>query len=421
MKHFKRSIGKNNEFLKYLIDINKKGWLDEFSDNHFIIKAINGEMDYFNKYRNLTKRSMYYSYTEDNNCTNFILNFFPKFQYFCNHFKEKDCEEFVKNQLSAGKSNYMEEQFFRAMSEINIINFLISFGPAHLIDSIYEPKLGINGSNPEARLVYSNGITVDVEVKTPGFNKKISGNEKGIIIPTFLLEENEKEELKKICNLNDFKFILPRVGKLKDYINSAGKKFQRPKDKNHVNLLFINWTYTDVEERGYLEPYSLLYNNLNGILKNKEMALEIGIDKDALEKISAIIVYQDSFDSIIFGDFRYAWNGYKFRMLPNMLIDNNLIDVDTIKEVTRMNPPKFPDELMPYEIIVNQNYLQDSFKIAEFINTMIKTKVKKEDDNFTYFTPEYFKKQIEVNKSKLKNYKDWIEKGYLTSNAKIYY
>ncbi|EDT84128.1 hypothetical protein CBB_A0210 [Clostridium botulinum Bf] len=25
MKHFKRSIGKNNEFLKYLIDINKKG------------------------------------------------------------------------------------------------------------------------------------------------------------------------------------------------------------------------------------------------------------------------------------------------------------------------------------------------------------------------------------------------------------
>ncbi len=31
------------------------------------------------------------------------------------------------------------------------------------------------------------------------------------------------------------------------------------------------------------------------------------------------------------------------------------------------------------------------------------------------------KSKLKLNKSKLKNYKNWIEKGYLTRNAKIYY
>ena len=340
MRKFSNNIGKYNDDI--LLEMNDKGLFDEYSDEHFLIKALNGQMDYFDKYKNLIKGSLYYS-TENINAVNFIANFSSKFGGFYKHFKEKEMENFVKNQLSAGKSNYKEEQFFRAMSEINVINFLLSFGPTKLEKAIYEPKLGKNGSKPEARLIYENGIVIDVEVKTPGFNTKIDGDEKGVLIPTLLLDGNCKLKFKKKCDKYGFKFILPRVSKLKDYINSAGKKFQIPANKNHINILFINWTYTDIERRGYLEPYSLLYNNLNGILKNKDAALNIGISKDALEKISAIIVYQDSFNSLIFGDFRYVWEGYNFRMLPNMLMNKQHIDIDIIRDSIRMNPPKLRD------------------------------------------------------------------------------
>lgn len=394
-----------------LLKMNDKGLFDEYSEEHFLIKALNGNIDYFDKYNQLIKDSIYYS-EGGYNATNFILNFSSKFQWFCDHFSEIEMDNFVKNQLSAGKKQYKEEQFFRAMAEINVLNFLMSFGPTYLKEAIYEPKLGVHGSNPEARLIYGNGITIDVEVKTPGFIKKINGDEKGVLIPTFLLENKDKINFEKQCNKNGFKFILPRVGKLKDYINSAGKKFEIPKDPNHINLLFINWTYTDVDRRGYLEPYSLLYNNLNGLLKNKEAALSIGVNEDALQKISAVIVYQDSFDSLIFGDFRYMWKGYNFRMLPNMLMDKELCDIDIIRDALRMNPPKKNDDMFPYEFVVREQFHDDSIKVAEYINRRIKAKIKGED-NFTYYNKKYYKKKIKEVRRKQRKYNELKQIGYI--------
>lgn len=402
----------DHEICKYISEINKKGWLDSFSNEHFLIKALNGDMDYFYKYKSLIKGSLYYA-KEDINANNFIMNFSTKFSWFCNHFTEREMNKFVVDQLSAGKNNYKEEQFFRAISEINVLNFLMSFGPAKLKQAIYEPKLGVNKSNPEARLIYSNGITVDVEVKTPGFNKTDYENKKGILLPTILLEDKEKIVFEKLCKKKEIEFVLPRVGKLKDYINSAGKKFEKPKDKNHVNLLYINWTYTDIERRGYLEPYSLLYNNLNGLLKNKEAALNLGISEEALEKISAIVVYQDSFDSIIFGDFRYLWNGYFFRLLPNELIDSNLVDIDIIRNVTNMNPPAYKDNIMPYEMVVKEKHLKEAFEVTDFINRRIKAKIIVKEDNFTYYTKEYHKKMIKQGKRKEKQINALRKSGYI--------
>lgn len=359
MRYFNEDM-KQYHLVDILLKMNEKGYFDEYSDEHFLIKALNGDIDYFNKYSHLIKGSIYYS-NNQMNATNFIFNFATKFNFFCNQLSEKDVERFVKDQLSAGKAKYKEERFFEAIAEVNVINFLMAFGPSHLKEAKYEPKLGKNGSNPEARLIYENKIIVDVEVKTPGFKKVITGAEKGVLIPTFLLEDKERVTFEKQCIKKGIKFILPRVMKLKDYINSAGKKFEIPKDKNHVNLLFINWTYTDIQRRGYIEPYSLLYNNLNGILKNKEAALRIGINEEALSKISAIVIYQDSFDSLIFGDFRHMWNGYNFRMLPNMLMEKDKIDIDIIKDVLRMNPPNKNDEMMPYAFVINKNYLSEAF------------------------------------------------------------
>lgn len=375
------------------------------------MRILNGNMDYFIKYKNLIKGSIYFS-REDINATNFIMNFSTKFKGFCAHFSNKEMEEFVKNQLSGGKSNYKEEQFFRAIAEINVINFLMTYGPSTLKEAIYEPKLGVNGSKPEVRLIYKNQVVIDVEVKTPGFNTKILGDEKGVLIPTILLSSKDRINIEKQCDKRGIKFIPPRVSKIKDYINSAGKKFEMPKDKNHLNLLFINWTYTDIERRGYLEPYSLLYNNLNGILKNKEAALSMGIDETALKKISAIIVYQDSFDSLIFGDFRYVWNGYNFRMLPNLLMDEELMDIEVIKNALRMNPPKYNDDMMPYQLVIKEKYIQDSFEIADFINRRIKSKIKS-DDNFTYFNKEYFRKKMKEERARLRKYNELKERGYI--------
>lgn len=409
MKEFNGKM-KGYDLIKVLSDMNEKGYFSTYSDEHFLIKAMQGKLDYFKKYKHLIKGSLYHS-DDYSNAVNFILNFSTKFKWFCKHFDRKEMKKFVINQLSAGKKKYDEAQFFRALSEINVLNFLMEYGP-NLKKAIYEPKLGTNGSNPEARLEYENDIVIDVEVKTPGFKSQITGSKKGFVIPTFILDEKLKKNLKKQCDERGFEFILPRVDKLKDFINSAGKKFEIPKDKKHINLLFINWTYTDVDGRGYLEPYSLLYNNLNGLLKNKEIALSIGINEEALKKISAVIIYQDSFDSLVFGDLSYMWNGYNFRMLPNYLIDESLIDIELIRNSLQMNPPKKNDYMMPYEIEVKTEYLDDVIEITDYINKRIKGKVKGED-NFTYFTKRYYKKKNKENKRRLREHNKLKEQGYI--------
>lgn len=401
MKEFNEKM-KEYDLLESLSNMNEKGYFDTYSDEHFLIKAMQGKLDYFKKYKHLIKGSLYFS-DDYNNAVKFVANFSTKFKFFCNHFNEDEMKKFVINQLSAGKKNYDEAQFFRAFSEIHVLNFLMAHGPK-LKKAIYEPKLGTNGSNPEARLEYENGIIIDVEVKTPGFKSQITGSKKGFIIPTFILDEKLKKNLRRQCDKRGFEFILPRVDKLKDFINSAGKKFEIPKDNKHINLLFINWTYTDVERRGYLEPYSLLYNNLNGLLKNKEIALSIGINEEALKKISAVIIYQDCFDSLVFGEFLSIWKGYNFRMLPNHLIDENLIDINLISKALHMNPPKKNDNMMPYQVVVKREYLDDGIEITDYINKRIKGKVNRKEDNFTYFTNRYYKKKNKENKKILREY-----------------
>lgn len=414
MKNIKINPIFYNEICNRIIEMNDKGWLDEFSNEHFLIKALEGDVSYFNKYKHLIKGSPYYS-DSNKNAINFIINFSQRFNYFYKHFSEKEMKKFVKDQLSSGKKNYDESQFFRALSEINVINFLMAFGPAKLDKAIYEPKLGESGKNPEARLIYSNEITVDVEVKTPGFQFEELTNpiQKGVLLPTILLESSEQSYLKKLCEEKKFNFILPRVDKLKDYINSAGKKFIKPKDKSHINLLFINWTYTNIKRRGYLEAYSLLYNNLNGLLKNKEVALSKGIEEEALEKITAVIVYQDNFDSIIFGDFRNVWNGYNFRLLPNCIINKELVDIDILKNVTRMNIPGANDALMPYEIVVSRENISEVFGITDYINNMIREKMKDKDDNFTYFDKAYFVKTFDENVKRLEKINKLKTQGFI--------
>lgn len=398
-------INEDKILFKSIIKSNVKGWMDDFSENHFLTKALNGKIDYFQKYSNLVEDSVYF---KTNYCNTFLGNFSNRLNLLFEVFNEKDMKSFFNSGLSAGKSNYDDAQFFRALSEAMIMEFLIVYGPSRLKQAIYEPKLGENGKNPEARFIYDCGITIDVEVKTPGFKK--SNNELNkTIIPAFLLDDEDEKVFKEISNTYNYSFIKPRVLKLKEFINSAGDKFVKPKDSNHINLLYINWTYSDMEVSGLKEPYGLLYNNYNGILKNKDAALSLGIKEEALEKITAIIVYQDSFESIIFNDFRDVWNGYKFRMLPNCLMESELVDHKKIFNATRMNPPIEGDMLSPFLCSIPKGDLEEGFEISDVLNKHIKKRIEKNcneavKDNFVYFTKEFYQSEL---KKQMEYYKSW--------------
>lgn len=141
-------------------------------------------------------------------------------------------------------------------------------------------------------------------------------------MPTVLLTSDGKMAIEKHCKDNNIKCLMPRVGKLKDFINSAAEKFEIPKDNNHLNLLFINWSYSEFAPDAYLEAYSLLANPINGIIRNRNIGMKIGILEEAYDKISAIIVYSDSLNGLAYLDLRHIWIKQKFRMIAiNQNID----------------------------------------------------------------------------------------------------
>lgn len=173
--------------------------------------------------------------------------------------------------------------------------------------------------NPEVRFISNNDVIIDIEVKTPGFNQ--SNLNKRKIMPTILLTQEGRLAFAEHCRNKNIKCIMPRIAKLKEFINSAAEKFVIPKDNKHLNLLFINWSYSEFAPDAFLEAYNLLVNPINGIIRNRDIGIKIGISEDAYDKISAIVVYSESLNGLTSLDLRYIWAGRKFRMIainPNI-------------------------------------------------------------------------------------------------------
>lgn len=320
----------------FLYNIWKDGWLDDYSDEHFLIRAIENRLtDFIGKQQvNLDNTPMYPEINEDNFILSFLMNFSKKMGGLCYAFGEGQIRKFVTNQLSAGKHNYSEEQFFRAMSEISVICFFCSIKDWK--DKIYEPRT--NGKkNPEVRFISQDDVIIDIEVKTPGFNQSNLNERK--LMPTVLLTQEGILAIEEHCKNRNIKCLMPRVGKLKDFINNATEKFEKPKDDNHLNLLFINWSYSEFAPDAYLEAYSLLVNPVNGIIRNKDIGIKIGVLEDAYEKISAIIIYSDSLNGLTYLDLRYIWIKQKFRMIAlNQNID--------YKKIIGINADPDPNNIM---------------------------------------------------------------------------
>ena len=277
------------------------GWLDEFDENHFLIKAIEGRLERFQGFNQfLTNDVALYQINKENFQENFCINFSCKLKSLIDFFGEGNIKSFVVNQLSAGKENYDEAQFFRALSEVSIL----CFWRKRSTSGKYEPK--INGKkNPEARFFCNNGVTVDIEVKTPGF-KDFEGIQE-IVLPFVLLNDIGRETFNSFCKSHNLNGMMPRVDKLKDFLNSAADKFEFVDHTSHMNFLYINWTFSEAMESGYEEALSLLFHPVNGIINHKDIGINMNVNKDVYEKITAIIVYTESLSGLMFGDFRWVW------------------------------------------------------------------------------------------------------------------
>lgn len=276
----------DNVICSFLKKAWEEGWLDEYSGDHFLIVALENQLNQFTwneQFVNNNNNSYYSAITTQSKINyeafskNFCMNLSAKLMGMANAFGENTIKKFITDQLSAGKSNYNEDAFFQAFSEIEILTFF--HRGLDWKEIKYEPPVDLNGANPEASFTgvfYSTDnsppieIKVNIEVKTPKFPRLNSHKEK-ILIPAILLSDFGRKTLPKACSQNDVELISPRVNKLVDFINSATDKFDFPKE-NEYNLLYINWAYCDFPSKAFLEAWSLLTNEYNGLLTHPEIA-----------------------------------------------------------------------------------------------------------------------------------------------------
>ncbi|SKC80026.1 hypothetical protein [Maledivibacter halophilus] len=333
-----------NKLTEYIYSLYDNGFMQDYSKNHFLIRAMKGEVDIIKEYEHLLSRSFINNCTPDFSST-FLMNFSNKLRRCAGVFSEEKIIDFVKNQLSAGKKNYREPTFFEALSEINVLFYFCNF-IGKIKESYYEPKQGINGGNPEARFIFQNDVIMDIEVKKANFSNSIDPleGENGAIKPNIALNQSTKNELKQFCLENKLQLVFPRVSKLGGFIKSASSKFQIPTTNKHFNLLFINWTYTDFPECGVNEPMSIFINTENGLFNNNN-ALKLikhrdGTDifnRNDLDKISAVILYRDTLETLLSGDFRFHFKEQTFRFAINR-INNEKLDFKMLSDLLGMNP-----------------------------------------------------------------------------------
>ncbi len=370
--------------LEFLRSAWENGWLDEYSDDHFLIKAIENRIDDFVGKQQLVGNELnQYGFVRPDGSVdlegfgfNFCINFSAHMTLLKQLFGSDNIGRFMMDQMSAGKKNYSEDTFFQAMSEVSVLGFLAQ---NHWTQALYEPPVdkGRNNKNPEARFIMEccpggdkdvpgakkETVIVNVEVKSPKFPHETHADER-IIIPTVLLTDEGRIKIKEFCKENGLVYMDPRIQQLKTFIKSATEKFEEPKP-NEFNLLYINWSYRDFPSNSFLEAWALLTNELNGMLTHPESAKGYEIFPEQLKKITAIIVYTESLEGLMFADLRYIWQrngaGPRFRM---WVLDEKLRKAEQMGKsrwlfnVTGMNPdnpskqllmtdlkPKTPDEV----------------------------------------------------------------------------
>ena len=128
----------------------------------------------------------------------------------------------------------------------------------------------------------------------------------------------------------------------------------------------FNWSYSDFPSNSFLEAWSLLTNDFNGLLTHREIGPKLHLSEplnpEAFSKITAIIVYTSSLDQLMFTDFRYVWQGtnpdvgQRFRMF---VLDEKLRDAEiscnskVLFTITGMRPSIL--EPKSWKLLFNRN------------------------------------------------------------------
>ena len=308
------------------------GLFDEYAEQHFLIRAIENDTKFFKSYFYQNRENFSHGYEQTTFSFTFLMNFNSRLNFLYCSFGKPKIEKFIKDQLSAGKQNYKQNMFFEALSELHLLSHFAAFGPSSTPRMTYEPPMGLNGANPEARFEYNNGITLDIEAKTPNFPER--SYEKNIILPGVLMNKSGRIELDNYCKQHQIECRFPRILKLVDFFESAAKKFIIPTSTAHINLLAINWTYADISETELFEPSKLLCNRTNGIFVKKDVALKIGISEEALQKITAVFLYRISEETLLFSDLRYLFKTRSYRIIMNPFVKHS--DAKMVHELTHM-------------------------------------------------------------------------------------
>lgn len=381
MKRSERPFPVNDcELMDFIKKAWKDGWLDDFSNDHFLIMALENRLNQFNweyQFVSNTAIDVFSPLQQDGKIdfrqfpNIFLMNLSNKLAVLEWRFGTEQIKNFITNQLSAGKAHYSNDGFFQALSEVEVLSF---YCRQNWDAFIYEPRIGIHGANPEARFERklmstddpTKEIQVNIEVKTPKFPIPKDPRRR-VALPAILLSETGRQQIQFLCKQHNIKCLFPRVTKLVQFINSAASKFEVPKEHQY-NLLYINWSYSDFPSAGFLEPWELLTNELNGILTHREIGINLPFDDpihpEAYDKISAIIVYSSSIDQLMFSDFRYVWQGsrpvgQKFRMfvLNKELEENELSGKSSeLFEITGMKPSIPEDE--KWRALLNFNWAE---------------------------------------------------------------
>ncbi len=312
-----------------LKEIWDNGWFDDYSKDHFIIKAIYGELPDFRRKESSQNEAIdLYKSCDDSN--NFLVNLAYKLNRLKSSCATEEFKRFIE-QMAAGKDNYEESQFWAAINELQVLSFMTLCGQYKVE---YEPEIGgesghknpeyrirncfiIPGETPEQPLIPMSEYIFDIEVKTisGAVNERID-IEKPYLTPLLAIEYKKKDALEKICKESGYQVAYPDVIHLKDFLNSAADKFELPINENHFNILFLNWSFRELFN-AYLEPLALLDNQYNGLWRYPQIGEKFQINSDVYDKISAIVIYNLPIQGLMFNDIRWARSNDHYSVLFN--------------------------------------------------------------------------------------------------------
>ena len=133
----------------------------------------------------------------------------------------------------------------------------------------------------------------------------------------------------------------------------------------------INWTYSEFADTGLFEPISLFCNPANGLFVNPNVWQSLGIESEAVRKISAVLLYKVPEEMLMFGDARYLFIKGNSKLIVNPYAE--CVNEEAVFKMTHLSTkwPDFDDFKFAYFDLERENSEMKMETIWEIINEHI--------------------------------------------------